>query len=190
MNDTGQSENARLPFSLTVYDGSGKVQTVGPLWLDVPNEGAWEPAPVNFPGGHWENVARMEKWAKEQLLQDADCSIDIDALMGHPNVKVPPLAVAPCSAGRLAKLAEALGWMRGKRLGKEVWYDQTGGHVSWEELPAAIEADITELIDQCKDKPRRADDAAALEKLGNPFSLPNAASETRRGQSPDQKDGQ
>ena len=73
----------------------------------------------------------------------------------------------------LAKLAEALGFMRCERLGKEVWYDPTGGHVSWEELPAVIENDITELIAECKDTPLRADDAAALDKLGNPFYSPN-----------------
>lgn len=74
---------------------------------------------------------------------------------------------------RLAKVAEALGWMRCERTGKEVWYDPTGGHVTWEDLPAAIDADIDELIEECKDIPMRADDAAALEKRGNPFSSPN-----------------
>lgn len=74
---------------------------------------------------------------------------------------------------RLAKVAEAFGWMRCERLGKEVWYDPTGGHVTWGDLPKAIEDDITELIEECADIPMRADDAAALEKLGNPFLPPN-----------------
>jgi hypothetical protein len=93
----------------------------------------------------------------------------------NQNVPVCGLAVAICSArrDRLAKLAEALGWMRCERLGKEVWYDPTGGHVTWEDLPAALDDDIDQLIAECKDKTMRADDAAALEKLGNPFLPPN-----------------
>ena len=50
---------------------------------------------------------------------------------------------------RLAKVAEALGWMRCERLGREVWYDPTGGHVSWADLPKAIESDIAELVQDC-----------------------------------------
>ena len=83
------------------------------------------------------------------------------------------VAAGSAQGAKLAKLAEALGWMRCERLGKEVWYDPTGGHVTWEDLPEAIEDDITELIEECKDIPMRADDAAALEKLGNPFLPPN-----------------
>lgn len=81
----------------------------------------------------------------------------------------------------LTKLAKALGWMQCERLGKEVWHDPTGGHVSREELRAAIEDDITELIADCKNTPIRADDAAALEKLGNPFLPPNAGDELHGG---------
>lgn len=86
----------------------------------------------------------------------------------NQNVPVCGLAVAICSArrDRLAKLAEALGWMRCERLGKEVWYDPTGGHVTWEDLPAALDDNIDQLIAERKDKTLRA---AALEKLGNPF---------------------
>ncbi len=77
----------------------------------------------------------------------------------------------PRNNKRLIAVAEALGWMRCERLGKEVWYDPTGGHETWESLPGAIEDNITELIEECKDTPMRADDAAALEKLGNPFPI-------------------
>ena len=81
------------------------------------------------------------------------------------------LAETICSSklDRLAKLAEALGWMQCERLGKSVWYDPTGGHVTWEDLPSALDNDLDQLIAECKDKPLRADDAAALEKLGKPF---------------------
>jgi hypothetical protein len=76
--------SARLPFKLKIYDESGE-HTVGPLWLDVPHEGAWEPVPADFPGGHWEHIARMEKWVKTQILTgDIQCSLDTDALMGPP----------------------------------------------------------------------------------------------------------
>lgn len=65
------------------------------------------------------------------------------------------------------KLASALGWMRGERLGREVWCDPTGGHVMPEELPAALNAALDELIASAPE-PLPAD-LAALAKLGNPF---------------------
>lgn len=74
---------------------------------------------------------------------------------------------------RLKKMAEALGWRRHMRLGKEVWYDPTGGHVTLEDLPEAIGDNITQLIEECKDRPLRPDDAAAIAKLGNPFLPPS-----------------
>lgn len=48
---------------------------------------------------------------------------------------------------RLAKVAEALGWMRCERLGREVWYSPEGGHVGLDDLPEAIESDIAELCE-------------------------------------------
>ena len=84
--------------------------------------------------------------------------------MTHEKGQTGPVGSMAGSAqgAKLAKLAEALGWMRCERLGKEVWYDPTGGHVTWEDLPEAVEDDITELIEECKDIPMLADDAAAL----------------------------
>lgn len=67
------------------------------------------------------------------------------------------------------KLAVALGWMKCERLGKEVWYDPTGGHVVPAELAAALEADLDKLIADVRAHPQlRIDDAAALAKLGVP----------------------
>lgn len=80
-------ECTRLPFKLTIYDETG-THTVAPLWLDVPvdGEGAWEPVPDDFPGGHWEHIARMEMWAKKQILAgDIECSLDTDTLINPPN---------------------------------------------------------------------------------------------------------
>lgn len=70
---------------------------------------------------------------------------------------------------RLINVALALGWMRCERLGEEVWYDPTGGHFTWSDLPEAIESHITALVEECKDTPMSKEDAAALDKLGNPF---------------------
>ncbi len=72
----------------------------------------------------------------------------------------------------LIKLAESLGWMRCERFGKTVWYDPAGGHVTWHDLPAALENSLSALIEECKDLPTLPEDAAALKKLGNPFLPP------------------
>lgn len=43
------------------------------------------------------------------------------------------------------QVANALGWSEYERLGKIVWYDPEGGHLSWHELPATLAPRITEL---------------------------------------------
>lgn len=81
------------------------------------------------------------------------------------------LTPATCSARRshLAEVAESLGWMRCERLGIDVWYDPTGGHVTWEGLPAALDDDIDKLIAECKDKSPRDDDARRSRNAAIPF---------------------
>ena len=44
------------------------------------------------------------------------------------------------------KLAEALGWKQHKRLGRDVWYDPTGGHVLPHELKEELEDALDNLI--------------------------------------------
>lgn len=72
----------------------------------------------------------------------------------------------------LIKLAEAMGFMRYDRLGREVWYDPDGGHVSWAELPECLDARIDALIaDETGEL--SIDDKIALAKRGNPFVDPS-----------------
>ena len=66
------------------------------------------------------------------------------------------------------KLAEALGWKQHIRLGKEVWYDPSGGHVSPEELESELNKELDELLKNAGEP--LPEDLAALEKLGNPFT--------------------
>lgn len=54
------------------------------------------------------------------------------------------------SLNRLIKLAEAMGWRRYERLGKEVWYDPAGGHVTWEDLPRVIGREVQWFLDDYK----------------------------------------
>lgn len=54
----------------------------------------------------------------------------------------PPDSPAQPAVGRIA---EALGFMRCERLGKEVWYDPEGGHVTWADLPDTLKRRIFAL---------------------------------------------
>ena len=69
-----------VPFKLRVYDGNGNEHEFGPVWIEIPTPEPWEPVPDDDPGGHWEQLARMETWAKGYLFDDAECSLDTDAL--------------------------------------------------------------------------------------------------------------
>lgn len=69
------------------------------------------------------------------------------------------------------RLAEALGWVKCDRLGRKVWYDPEGGHVSPAELPAALNEALDKLIAEAGEP--LPEDMAALAKLGNPFGHPS-----------------
>ena len=68
------------PFKLRVYDGNGNEHEFGPVWIEIPNPEPWDTVPDDDAGGHWEHLARMETWAKNYLFEDAECSLDTDAL--------------------------------------------------------------------------------------------------------------
>ena len=68
------------------------------------------------------------------------------------------------------RVAEALGWQRFDRLGIEVWYDPEGGHVSWKDLPAAIESALDALIAEAGEP--HPEDMAALERLVKKVGIP------------------
>lgn len=74
---------------------------------------------------------------------------------------------------KTVKLAEALGWMKCVRLGREVWYDPEGGHVLPHELEAALNDRLDRLIAEAPEP--LPEDMKSLERLGNPFLAPPVA---------------
>lgn len=138
---TPQTRTNRIPFMLRVYedvDHGCRQHDVGPFWVDVPEDEIAASIPADMPGGHWEHICQIEKFARDRIAADLECSIAVDAIGKTPDA-YRDAAQRELAAARAD--SERLDWLENARYAVEV-----GPLLNWqkcydkESLRAAIDA--------------------------------------------------